>query len=437
MRTGISLLVLAAACTMNIIAQTPKELAEIWEKEHVSSKFPSNVRHQDLKNYLDGLKKLGIKVDEVGRSNANREIYQAEWGKGPRKVFMWSQMHGDEPTATSALVDMFTILQNNRDKDWVKLIEKELTIRAVMMLNPDGSELYVRRNLQGVDINRDARDLITPEARVLKGLRDAWAPEIGFNLHNQNELTTAGDAPRQAAISFLSVYGDAAKTETEGQLRNKRLIFLMAEALRNFIPGNIGRYGDEWTPSAFGDSFSEWGTPVILIETGALSGKDEMFLVKMNFVAFLTALRSLADGSEKAAVPERYFDIPNNSSGRLSHMIFRNANIVDTKSPNKMRTADLAMNFQRRRAEFPSPTTVREIGTPSRLTGLEEYDASSFYVVGRNQAIKVGSSGDLLFYKKDRQVDWSVSDLETKFPPDAVLSFGKWFKGGGVVPKRN
>jgi len=437
MRKAALLVLLHAALLMNVHTQTAKDLAEIWEKEHVSNKFPSNVRHQDLKNYLEGLKKLGLKVDEVGRSVANREIYQIEWGKGPRRVFLWSQMHGDEPTATSALVDMFTILQNNRDKDWVKQLEKDMTIRAVTMLNPDGAELYVRRNLQGVDINRDARDLVTPEARLLKSLRDTWMPEIGFNLHNQNELTTAGDAPRQAAISFLSVYGDAAKTETDGQLRNKRLIFLMAEALRNFIPGNIGRYGDEWTPSAFGDSFSEWGTPVILIETGALNGKDEMFLVKMNFVAFLTALKALADGSEKGVAPERYFEIPNNASGRLSHLIFRNATIVDRKQPTVVQVADLAMNFQRRRAEFSSPTIIRQIGTLTALTGLEEYDASSFYVVGRMQPIKSGNNGDLLFYKKDRKIDWTSADLEKDFPPDAVLSFGKWFKGSGVVPKRN
>jgi hypothetical protein len=61
----------------------------------------------------------------------------------------------------------------------------------------------------------------------------------------------------------------------------------MITALNKFIPGYIGRYDDEYNPRAFGDRISEWGTPVILIETGALHGKDEMFLVKMNFIANL------------------------------------------------------------------------------------------------------------------------------------------------------
>ena len=72
--------------------------------------------------------------------------------------------------------DMFTVLHANRDKDWVKRIEEKITIRAVPMLNPDGAELFVRRSLQGIDINRDAIDLKTPEAQLLKRLRDEWRP---------------------------------------------------------------------------------------------------------------------------------------------------------------------------------------------------------------------------------------------------------------------
>ena len=92
--------------TTDLIGQTPDELARIWDTQHISKIAPSDVRHSDLKNYLEQLKKIGLKVDEVGRSGGGREIYQIEFGHGPLKVFMWSQMHGDEPTATSALLDM-------------------------------------------------------------------------------------------------------------------------------------------------------------------------------------------------------------------------------------------------------------------------------------------------------------------------------------------
>ena len=60
-------------------------------------------------------KARGVPVAEVGRSLAGREIYQLEFGRGPVKVFMWSQMHGDEPTATAALFDVFDYLRRHAD----------------------------------------------------------------------------------------------------------------------------------------------------------------------------------------------------------------------------------------------------------------------------------------------------------------------------------
>ncbi|MBP6004808.1 MAG: hypothetical protein KA746_15360 [Pyrinomonadaceae bacterium] len=416
-------------------AQTPREIAEIWDKEHISRIFPSDVRHKDLLVYLEQLKKLGLKVEEVGRSNANREIFQAEFGTGPTKVFMWSQMHGDEPTATSALIDMLAYLQRNRDLPWVKKISETLTIRAVPMLNPDGTEAFQRRNLQGIDINRDARALQTPEARLLKKLRDDWSPAIGFNLHNQQSLTTVGQTGKQATISFLVVYGDEAKTLDEGQARNQRITAVMVNALNEFIPGNIGRYGDEWTPTAFGDNFSAWGTPTILIETGALYGKDEMFLVRLNFVAFIAALNSIVTGSERTQSPQPYVSLTENGSGGIYYFVFRKANMIGSLESGTAFTGDIGVNTERRRASFVAPNYIREIGDLGRMIGLEEYDASGFNVVQRLGKMKVGELGEFMFYRRDRVVDWSSTELEKQFPPDAIFSGGKWIKGAGVVPQ--
>ena len=435
MRHIILISLLATILPMNVYSQTAEKFADFWEKEHISKIFPSDVRHDDLKKYLESLKKLGLSVNEVGRSNANREIYQVEWGKGPLKVFMWSQMHGDEPTATSALMDMFATLQKHHDKDWVKKIAETMTIRAVPMLNPDGEEMYQRRNLQGIDINRDALDLKTPEARLLKQLRDDWNPAIGFNLHNQGSLTTAGRSPNQATISLLVVFGDAAKTVSEGQERNRRITSGIVTALQRFIPGHIARYSDEWTPTAFGDNFGAWGTPTILIETGALYGKDEMYLVKLNFVAFLTALESLATGSEKTQDTSAYLTLSENSSGGLVNFVFRHANIINAGDTAAGEPTDISAVTERRRASFAAPTTIRGVGDLGGLRGLEEYDASSFNVVQRFGKVKSGELAEFFFYRKDRMVDWASLDLEKQFPPDAIFSTGKWFKGEGVVPK--
>jgi Zinc carboxypeptidase len=438
MKTSLIVLLTLAVLFVqgNARAQKPKDLADFWEKQHISKMFPSNVRHKDLKNYLEQLKKLEIKVEEVGRSYGNREIYQIEWGKGATRVFLWSQMHGDEPTATSALIDMFAFLQKNRDKDWVKRMEETLTIRAVPMLNPDGAEIFQRRNLQGIDINRDASNLQSPEAQLLKRLRDAWQPHIGFNLHNQNNLTTVSGTTNQAAISFLVVEGQPELRNNEGNERNKRLTAAMIVALQNFIPGSIGRYVDAYNPLAFGDKFSDWGTPVILIETGALHGKDEMFLVKMNFVAFLTALNALVDGSEKSFSTFNYDVLPKNGSGNLFNYIFRRANIVNNSGEIlEIQVSDIALNTMRRPAREFVITTVQTTGSLVSFRGLEEYDTSGFYLFPKfGGALRAGTIGEFLFYKKDRQIDWKAFDLEKQFPPDAIFSGGKWIK---PLPKLN
>ena len=444
---------------MNLItdAQSPKEFAQVWEKTHISNKFPSNVRHKDVKNYLEQLKKLGIKVDEVGRSSNDLEIYQVEWGKGKIKIFMWSQMHGDEPTATSALIDMFAFLEKNRKKKkWVRELEKTLTIRAVPMLNPDGSELFKRGNQQGIDINRDARDLNTPEATLLMRLRNEFEPEIGFNLHNQQELTTVGRTFKQASISVLAVRANPETEISEGQKRNTRICSLIIGGLNQFIEGNIGRYDGSYTENAFGDTFSDLGTPVILIETGALSGKDEMFLTKLNFVAFLTALQSLVDGNEASAKTDLYDNLPENGGGRLHDYIFRNAAIVsfeekesETNDQNKEAiettekvfifkpfSADIAIRRKRRRAEIKTPPTIiRNIGDLPSHKGLTEFNVSNFYVISENGPIVRGTHGVLFFYKKTRKIDWNVENLNEQFPPDAIFARGRWLKGAKLFKK--
>ena len=430
MRQIGAILLAAYAFSMTLYSQANDKFADDWDKEHVSTLLPSNVRHAELKTYLDDLKKLGIPVTEVCRSFANREIYQVEWGKGPLKIIMWSQMHGDEPTATSALIDMFAYLKKSRDKDLVKKIEETVTIHAVPMLNPDGAETYQRRSWQGIDINRDAIDLKTPEARLLKRLRDDWNPSIGFNLHNQGSLTTVGRSLNQATIALLVVYGDAAKTASVGHERNQRLAAAMAAALQKLIPGHVSRYSDEWTPTAFGDNFSAWGTPTLLVETGALQGKNEMFLVKLNFVAFMTALESLATGAEKTQDLTPYTSLIENGSGGLYNLIFRNTSVAGSLP------TDIAVNVQRQRSGFSQFCLIANMGDLRGLHGFEEYDAAGFNVVQRFRETRVGSLADLLFYKKERTVDWSSTELEKQFPPDAIFSGGKWTVGEKVIPRK-
>jgi hypothetical protein len=430
----LAIAVLALVLVSGAASQSPKDLAAIWEKNRISDVDPSKARHADLRRYLGKLREMGVKIDEVGRSFANREIWQMEWGKGPLRIFMWSQMHGDEPTATSSLVDLFAYLQKNPDDKLVKKFSETFTIRAVPMLNPDGTELYQRFNLQGIDINRDAVDLKTPEGQLLKKLRDEWTPHIGFNLHNQNELTSAGDTTRQAAMSFLAVLGNREGITNAGHERNKRIVAAMVIAVYPFLRGHIGRYNETYNGRAFGDNFSAWGTPTILIEAGGYRPREEMFLVQMKFVAFLAAFQSIADGSEQKLSPINYDLLPINSSGRLAWFVFRGGHIIDPRAPEQVTVTDIAVNRSRRRAE--TATSISGIGRLEQLAGLDEFDASGFYVLPRLGRIAVGEPGELLFFKRSRSIDWKSQNFASTVAPDAVFSQGRWTAGEGVVPSK-
>src|SRR4029453_17533994 len=169
-------------------------------------------------------------LERVGVSAEGRSINMLTTGTGPFRVLLWSQMHGDEPTATAALFDVFDYLQRHRGDPVVQRILSSLTLYIVPMLNPDGAERFQRRNAQGIDINRDALSLQTPEGQLLKSLRDRFNPRVGFNLHNQGWNTSIGDPPKPASISLLSVAYDEPRSENPGRRLTKKVAAVIRDA---------------------------------------------------------------------------------------------------------------------------------------------------------------------------------------------------------------
>src|SRR4026207_2320375 len=186
-------------------------------------------------------------------------------GPGPFRVLLWSQMHGDEPTATAALFDIFEYLRRHRDTPAVRSILASLKLSFIPMLNPDGAERFQRRNAQGIDINRDALRRRTPGGRTLRAVRDRLQPRVGFNLHNQSWRTSVGDPPKPASISLLSVAFDTARSGSEGRTLTKKICAVIREALEPFASGQIGRYDDEFAVRAFGGNITLWAPPVLLV----------------------------------------------------------------------------------------------------------------------------------------------------------------------------
>ena len=111
-----------------------------------------HISHEVLERILGGLSPELFSVSTIGQSVAGTSLYGVSVGHGSCQVLLCSLMHGDEPTATKALLDLFNFLAKPgifwelRDT-----VLEELTIHVIPMSNPDGARSCQRRNAQGID----------------------------------------------------------------------------------------------------------------------------------------------------------------------------------------------------------------------------------------------------------------------------------------------
>jgi hypothetical protein len=367
----------------------PQQLARIWDAEHVSPPLPPLMTHADVTRRIAALtaEAAGMfRAETIGASVEGRSLEMVRVGTGSFPVLLWSQMHGDEPTATAALFDVFEYLRRHADEPAVRRILTSLTLHVVPMLNPDGAERFQRRNAQSIDINRDALRLQTPEGRALKAVRDRVQPRLGFNLHNQGWRTSVGDPPKPASISLLSVAFDEARSDSPGRRLTRRVCAVIRDALEPFASGQIGRYDDEFEVRAFGDNLTLWGTPVVLIETGPWpSTESEPALVRLNFIAIVAALDAVATGAVNDADPRRYESLPLNEAREL-YIVVRNASIISGAGIPPF-VADIGIAATRRVREADGVrqlqvvTTIDDMGDLRTLGALRTIEASGMTAV--------------------------------------------------------
>jgi hypothetical protein len=389
----------AGAAGAQEAAFTTQALASWWDGHHVDLPRPPLITHSEVDARIQRVAASDpsfFTLEDVGRSVEGRAIRRLSFGRGPFHVLMWSQMHGDEPTATRALFDLMAFFHTRRDDPAVARVLERLTLHMVPMLNPDGAERFQRRNVQGIDINRDALMLQTPEGRALKALRDALNPGLGFNLHNQGWRTSVADTGQPASISLLAVSFDEARSDSPGRILAKKVAGVMRDSIEPLAAGRIGKYDDGFEPRAFGDNITRWGTPVVLVETGPWPGPDhDTHLVRLNFVLIAAALESVATGRADAADPGRYDSLPFNGSTVLYQLIKR-ATVVMGNGVEPFR-ADIGITGTRTVREVDGARQIvivkriDEWGDLSTFGGMEEIDGSGLWAAPIwSPALKLG-----------------------------------------------
>lgn len=363
-------------------------------------------KHSDLLKVLERLKANPLyEISEVGKSFEGRTLNLIKLGKGSVKVFLWSQMHGNEATATMALMDLFNFLEDESLNHVTDKILKSCTIYILPMVNPDGAEVFNRRNAQELDINRDFHSQQSPEGRLLRSLRDEIQPQFGFNLHDQTTMWSAGNLGNPATISLLApAYDEALSVNTVRQ--NAMLVIAeMNEVLQQLIPGHVGRFDDEYEPRAFGDNFQAAGTSTILIEAGGYADDPEkQHIRKLVFISMLRGLISIAEGTFRKKEISDYFSIPDNKLHHFQILLRRcklnNAdgdpnvkelNLISEK-PNYMEyTADIGLIVKEKISDDLKSMTytyfIGDIGDLSNRFGYKDVDCESFKLIQTKKMI--------------------------------------------------
>jgi Zinc carboxypeptidase len=343
-------------------------------KEAATRRF----KHAEMMGILRSLQTaMGdtMTIRQIGASSEGRSINALALGSGKRKILMWSQMHGDEPTATMGIFDMLSYIALRRSTAEVQKILADVALLIIPMLNPDGAERFQRRNAQGIDINRDASQLRSNEAKILKETRDTFSPEFGLNLHDQEPRYTVGSSGKVATIALLAPAIDRAKSENAVRLRAKKIAAQLVDILSPHIEGHISRYDDSFEPRAFGDNVQKWGTSTVLIESGGANNDPEkMFIRKLNCVGLLGICYAIATGEYKSADISHYERLADNTKN-LYDVIIRDVTLVFGNGVAPI-VADIGINIEetvgggvlRRRGK------VVDIGDLSTFTSFTAFD---------------------------------------------------------------
>jgi hypothetical protein len=343
-----------------------------------------------------------VGVTNLGRSAEGRNISLYAYGKGPTKVLLWSQMHGDEPTATMALLDILNFFAQRPDDEVTKTIRTNLTLLIIPMLNPDGAEQFTRRTAQLIDMNRDAATLRTPEAQILKDAQHSYQPKFGFNLHDQEHRLTVGSTKNVTAIALLAPAQDPLRSENEVRMKAKKVATVFAEALDHFVPGHVAKYDDTFDRRAFGDSIQLWGTSTVLVESGGWpNDRDKMFIRKLNYVGLLASLYSIATGGYEQKNTTMYESLPFNSKN-LYDVIVRGVELRGDGTPAIR--ADIGINMEESSQESDRNRLIAKV--------VDLGDLSPYGAFDEREGKRISLKGSDI--KLNKQIPWEDLQLLLK-----------------------
>ncbi|KFF04650.1 M14 family metallopeptidase [Flavobacterium reichenbachii] len=289
------------------------------KEESISGRY---LTLDDIKPLLEKLN-TNNQVKIIGHSVLKQPIYSYQIGTGATRIYLWSQMHGNESTTTKALFDFINVL--NSKSEFASKMLSTFTFYAIPILNPDGAKLYTRANANEIDLNRDSQDLTQPESQVLRSVFEDFKPHFCFNLHDQRTIFGAGDTGKPATVSFLAPSYNEEREVNENRLKAINLIAGLNDVLQQYIPGQVGRFDDSFNINCIGDTFQFLGVPTILFEAGHFQGDYNREITrKYIFFSLISAFKLI---SENDLVDNRINEYLNISQNKVVFYDFMYKNI--------------------------------------------------------------------------------------------------------------
>ncbi|MDA6068986.1 M14 family metallopeptidase [Flavobacterium sp. AC] len=296
-----------------------EELFNQYKEKSIEGRYLTLDHIQPLLDKLN----TNNQVQIIGRSVLDEPIYSYKIGTGNIRIYLWSQMHGNESTTTKALFDYINVL--NSGSEFAKKMLRTFTFYAIPILNPDGARLYTRENANKVDLNRDSQNLTQPESKILRETFEAFKPHFCFNLHDQRTIFGAGTTGKPATVSFLAPSYNEERDVNETRLKAINIIAGINDVLQEYIPGQVGRFDDSFNINCIGDTFQFMGVPTILFEAGHFPNDYEREITR-KFI-FFSLLSSFELICENDLVDNRINDYLNISQNKVVFYDFMYKNI--------------------------------------------------------------------------------------------------------------
>jgi hypothetical protein len=202
-------------------AKSSSSQGKYWDtipEDETPSPYYDSILYSEIGPKLREIEKNSnrVKVDVIGQSAGGRDLflvtlsapeamgrlgqYQAIRNtmlKDPEKaqemidkfgdfkvpVFINGSIHGNEYPGVDAAIRLIETLAYG-DSEEVQSILKNVILLVNVVQNPDGRVMGTRRNVKGVDLNRDFLTQTQPETRATVKLITEWNPMVFLDLHD-------------------------------------------------------------------------------------------------------------------------------------------------------------------------------------------------------------------------------------------------------------